>query len=86
MSETTFSAQEILEVMQTGAMLKNFWKPRYLSSQKPEKLWILVWPDGKKKKVQRSAVDALVGMGKLHSRLLQGGLMAYWVPESSEAK
>jgi hypothetical protein len=85
MSETTFSAQEILEIMQSGARLKNFWKPRHSSSQKAEKLWILVWPDGKKKKVQRSAVDALVGMGKLHTRLLQGGLLAYYLPEEVQS-
>lgn len=84
MSETNFSAEEILEVMKMGGRIINKWKPRRYANY-PEMLWLLMWPDGKQKKIQASALYALVGTGKIHTRALQGGLHAYYLPEEVQS-
>lgn len=82
MRGATLSSSQLLDAMQSGALLRSKWKPR--NFQKPKMMFILTTPMGEQLKIQPSAIYALIRKGKLKQQPLQS-TSAYYLPEKQSS-
>ena len=69
------NADQLLEIMQTGAVVREMWKPR--TFQQPRRICILIYADGHQEHIQHSTLNALRGQGKVDGRSLFFGGYEY---------
>lgn len=80
MKACTLNSDQVFTLMQSGATLRTNWKLRG-STTKPRKLAVLTTPMGISLSIQHSAVSSLVRHKRLRCIGLQGGNVAYYLPE-----